>query len=111
MKILASRFSRAVLVLLTSSFLISAPVFGQRGAGVYKSRCASCHGADGKGDTSIGTSMHLRSLASPEVQEQSDKDLTGWITDGRGAMPGYEDTLSRSQINDLVAHIRELAKK
>jgi mono/diheme cytochrome c family protein len=111
MKLVASRFSRAALIILASSLLLTSPAFGQRGAGLYKSKCADCHGTYGKGDTTIGESMHLRSLASPEVQKLSDKDLTAWITDGKGAMPGYKDELSAGQIKDLVAYIRALGKK
>ena len=104
------RLNRSVLMIVASSLLIAAPAFGQ-GASVYKSRCAGCHGAEGKGDTGIGKSMHLRSFASPDVQKQSDAELTSWIADGKGAMPAYKDKLSGAQIKDLVGYIRELGKK
>jgi mono/diheme cytochrome c family protein len=111
MKILASPLNRAVLIIVASSFLIAAPAFGQSGASLFKSHCAGCHGADGKAETGIGKSMHMRSFASPEVQKQSDKELTAWIADGKGAMPAYKDKLSGAQIKELVGHIRELGKK
>jgi cytochrome c6 len=108
MKILAGR---TVLMVVAASFLIAAPAFGQGGASLYKARCAGCHGADGKGDTGIGKSMHLRALGSADVQKQSDAELTAWIADGKGAMPAYKDKLSGAQIKDLVAYMRELGKK
>jgi mono/diheme cytochrome c family protein len=111
MKRSTTRINRALLALVASSFLFVAPAFGESGASLFKSHCAACHGADGKGDTGIGKSMHLRSLASPEVQKQSDKELTAMIADGKGAMPGYKSKLSGVQIKDLVAYIRELGKK
>lgn len=111
MKDPTARFSRTVLTLVASSFLLAAPAFGQSGASLFKARCAACHGADGKGETAVGKSMHLRSLASPEVQKQSDKELTAMISDGKGAMPAYKDKLSGAQIKDLVGFIRELGKK
>lgn len=111
MKICAGRLNRAVLMIAASSFLIAAPAFGQGAASLFKSRCAGCHGAEGKGDTGIGKSMHLRPLGSADVQKQSDAELTSWITDGKGAMPAYKDKLSGAQIKDLVGYIRELAKK
>jgi cytochrome c6 len=104
-------FTRTLLALIAGSFLLAAPAFGQGGASLFKSRCAGCHGADGKGDTGIGKSMHLRSLASPEVQKESDKELTTMIADGKGAMPAYKDKLSGADIKELVGHIRELGKK
>jgi mono/diheme cytochrome c family protein len=111
MKNSAARISRTSLVLVAASFLMAAPAFGQGGASVFKSRCAGCHGPDGKGDTGIGRSMHMRSLASPEVQKESDKELTTIISDGKGAMPAYKDKLSGSDIKGLVSYIRELGKK
>ncbi len=111
MKTLMTQFSGRALKIAVGSVLFAAPVFGQTGASLYKSRCASCHGADGKGDTAVGKSMHLRSLASPEVQKESDQELTGIIADGKGAMPGYKDKLSAEQVKDLVGYIRELGKK
>jgi cytochrome c6 len=111
MNIFSGRLNRAVLMIAAGSFLIAAPAFGQDAASLYKSRCAGCHGADGKGDTGIGKSMHLRSFASADVQKQSDAELTSWIANGKGAMPAYKDKLSGAQIKDLVGYIRDLGKK
>jgi cytochrome c6 len=111
MKIPVTRVNRTIFIIVASSFFVAAPAFGQSGASLFKSHCAACHGADGKGDTGIGKSMHMRSLASPEVQKESDKELTAIITDGKGAMPSYKDKLSGAQIKDLVGFIRELGKK
>lgn len=105
------RISRTILALVAGSFLFAAPALAETGASLYKSRCAACHGADGKGETAVGKSMHLRSLASPEVQKMSDKELTDIIADGKGAMPKYKDKLSGAQIKSLVGFIRELGKK
>jgi mono/diheme cytochrome c family protein len=111
MKILAGRLNRSLLMIVAGSFLLAAPAFGQGAASLFKSHCAGCHGAEGKGDTGIGKSMHLRALGSADVQKQSDKELTAWIADGKGAMPSYKDKLSGAQIKDLVGYIRELGKK
>ncbi len=50
------------------------------GAALYKTKCAACHGADGKGETAIGKADKIRDLGSAEVQQQSDADLTAIIT-------------------------------
>jgi cytochrome c6 len=78
------------------------------GADVYKSKCASCHGAAGKGDTAMGKSMKLKDLSSEEVQKQSDADLTTIIEKGKKPMPGYEGKLTKDQITDLVKYLRTL---
>ena len=80
-------------------------------AGLFKSKCAACHGADGTGNTPVGKSMKIRDFHSPDVQKQSDADLTQIITAGKGAMPSYKGKLTDAQIKQLVGYIRSLAKK
>ncbi len=81
------------------------------GAATYKTKCAACHGADGKGDTAIGKTNKIRDLSSADVQQQSDADLTAIITNGKGKMPAYGKSLKPDQVKDLVTYIRLLAKK
>lgn len=78
---------------------------------LYKTKCAACHGADGKGETSIGKANKLRDLGSADVQKESDPDLTTIITAGKNKMPAYGKSLTADQIKGLVAYIRGLAKK
>jgi len=93
-------------------FLFTAPLCAQGDAGsIYKARCASCHGADGKGTTFMGKQTGVRDFASPEVQKEPDDELIGITAKGKKNMPGYEKSLSGSQIKDLVSYIRGLAKK
>jgi cytochrome c6 len=87
------------------------PARAQDAAALYKTKCAACHGADGKGETAIGKTNKIRDLGSAEVQAQSDADLTTIITSGKGKMPAYGKSLKPEQIKDLVAYIRALAKK
>lgn len=81
------------------------------GAALYKAKCAACHGADGKGETAMGKANKLRDLGSPEVQKQSDEDLTGLIANGKNKMPAYGKSLKPEQVKDLVTFMRSLAKK
>jgi cytochrome c553 len=78
---------------------------------LYKSKCAACHGADGTGNTAVGKSMKIRDFHSADIQKQTDAQLTEIITAGKGAMPSYKGKLSDDQIKQMVAHIRDLAKK
>ena len=80
-------------------------------ADTYKGKCASCHGPDGAGQTSVGKAMKVRDLRSAEVQKQSDTDLQKVISDGKGKMPAYKAKLSVADVSSLVAFIRGLAKK
>lgn len=92
--------------------LLAAPARSQTGGeALYKTKCAACHGADGKGETTVGKANKIRDLASPDVQKQSDADLTGVISNGKNKMPAYGKSLKPDQVKDLVAFVRSLGKK
>src|SRR3954466_13948255 len=101
---------KRIVLLLAIVAMMLAPLaaFAADGAAVYKAKCASCHGPDGKGETSIGKSMKRKSLASADVQKTTEADLTKVITDGKGKMPPYKGKPSADEIKALVAYIRTL---
>lgn len=77
-----------------------------RGRAPYETHCASCHGHDGEGITAI-------SLSNPWFLATASEGFIGHtITHGRAgtAMRGFGDTLSRSEISDLVAYIRSWSR-
>ena len=80
----------------------------QTGADLFKSKCAMCHGPDGKGQTAMGKNLNLRDFGSAQVQSQSDANLTNIITNGKNKMPKYDGKLTSDQISDLVKYIRTL---
>lgn len=99
----------AVAALLCSG---SVSAFGQsEGGSLFKAKCAACHGADGKGETTMGKMDKLRDMGSEDVQKQSDDELTGIITNGKGKMPAYGKRMKPEQVKDLVTYIRTFAKK
>jgi cytochrome c6 len=74
----------------------------QDAGALYKSKCAMCHGADGK-----KTAGH--DFTSAAVQKESDADLEAVITNGKPPkMPKYGDKLKPEEIKGLVAYIRTL---
>jgi len=100
--------------MITVAILVGSVAFAESGPGVtdiYKAKCASCHGADGSGQTKIGKTMKLRDLRSPEVQKQTDAELLKIITDGKAKMPGYKTKLSVADLSSLVAYVRGMASK
>ena len=78
---------------------------------LYKSKCAACHGADGKGETVTGKALKVRGFASEEVQKMSDEDLNEVIAKGKNKMPAYGKSLKPEQIKALVEYTRSLGKK
>jgi len=101
---------KLVVIVLTAAILLIVPAAfaAADGAALYKAKCASCHGADGSGQTAMGKAMKLRDLRSPEVQKQSDAELTKVTADGKGKMPAYKGKLTDAEISALVAHMRTL---
>ena len=89
----------------------AATVAAGDGATTYKAKCASCHAADGSGNTNAGKAMKLRDLRSADVQKQTDAQLYDLIAKGKGKMPGYEKTLGADKCKELVAYLRQLASK
>jgi mono/diheme cytochrome c family protein len=80
-------------------------------AALYKSKCASCHAADGSGDTPAGKKTGARPFSSPEVQKMTDAELTEATVNGKKKMPGYKGKLTDDQIKALVEYVKELGKK
>jgi mono/diheme cytochrome c family protein len=116
MKFTTARSSRlfAVISVVVLSFAFvsaQAQTAPNDGAALYKTKCAMCHGPDGAGKTPVGQKMNVRDLRSPEVQKQSDSDLSQVIGQGKGKMPAFGKTLTDDKIKLLVAHIRELGKQ
>ena len=100
-----------VLGALVLAFLLNGTARADDSAALYKSKCAACHGADGTGNTTVGKALKIRDFHDPEVKKETDSELIEITTKGKNKMPAYGNTLKDSQIKDLVAYIRELAKK
>lgn len=80
------------------------------GPALYKAKCVTCHGVDGKGETGVGKAMKLRDLGSAEVQAQSDAELTQITGNGKGKMPGYHKSIGADGVQALVAYIRTMKR-
>ena len=106
----AKRTVVAAAVLTALVFLSSPAKADNTAEATYKAKCASCHGPDGKGETSMGKMMKAGDFASDEVQKMSDGDLTDAIAKGKGKMPAYK-TLTPDQVKDLVGYVRAFGKK
>ena len=98
--------------ILPVALIVALPAFASPAdPTLYKSKCASCHGADGAGQTPVGKSLKVKDLRAAEVQKQTDLELTKTISGGKGKMPAYGKQLSTAQIQSLIAHIRTLNGK
>lgn len=106
------RRGAACIVVVALALLASVPAHADGdGATLYKSKCAVCHGADGKAGTPAAKAMAATDLTSAATQKLTDAQLIEITTKGKNKMPGYEKSMSAAQIKDVVAHVRELGKK
>ena len=90
--------------------LICGVAFAESATDIFKVRCSACHGKDGSGDTMIGRNLKIRSLASDEVQKQSDEELFTIIHKGKNRMPAFDQKLTPEEIREVVKFVRSLKK-
>ncbi|HEY0565711.1 MAG TPA: cytochrome c [Terriglobales bacterium] len=108
MKVMSSKpLALAALVAVTAVLPVSA--FAQSAQDLYKSKCSICHAADGTGNTPAGKKMEVKSFA--DVAKNSDATWVDITKKGKGKMPAYAGKLTDSQITDVIAYVRTLAKK
>ena len=98
----------ALLAALAMVLIFPSSMYAQDASGLFKSKCAGCHGADGTG-SAMGKKMGAHDFTSGDVQKMSDADLTDVITNGKNKMPKYA-SLKPEEVKGLVAYIRTLKK-
>jgi cytochrome c553 len=76
------------------------------GAGVYKAKCAACHGADGAGKPAA----KIPALNGDDAKKQSDADLSKAVTE-KPKHAGIAKTLTPDQVKMVISYVRELQKK
>jgi cytochrome c553 len=103
----------ATLVLVSSS----ASAADKKVERLWKSKCASCHGRDGKADTEKGKKMKIPDMTTAEFQKKAtDEDMKKQITEGlktekdgvKKEMDGFKDEISGELLDAVIAHIRSL---
>ncbi len=80
------------------------------GEKVYKAKCASCHGPDGKGETAAGKATKARDLCSADVKKGTDAEWTEIVGKGKNKMPAYDKKISDAEVKDVIAYMRSLCK-
>lgn len=75
----------------------------QRGAEIYRSHCAGCHGVGGR-----PVLPGAPDFSRPTALLKPDPALLETIRSGRGGMPAYAGQLRDREILDLISHLRTL---
>ena len=113
-------FRRAAPLLIAftiSGGALAADAPDQKTGRLWKSKCAACHGADGKGDTDQGKKMKVGNMATAAFQKsKTDDQLKKAILEGvkqekdgvKQEMDPYKGELTPEQVDALVKYIRAL---
>src|SRR5215813_4724632 len=96
-----------VLALIAGLLTVNATAADASTAALYKSKCQSCHGPDGKA-TTIGKKLGARDFQDPDVAKLSEEDLAKITIDGKNKMPAYKGKLKDDQIKALAKFIKEM---
>jgi mono/diheme cytochrome c family protein len=85
----------------------SGAAFGADAGALWAQNCASCHGKDGSGTTTMGKKLGLKDYT--KEQGFSDAEAANVIKNGKGKMKAYKQ-LSDADVKALVAYVRSLKK-
>lgn len=103
----------AVVLAALGAWASPAEAIGPDGKTLFASKCASCHGKDGKGNPAMAKMFKVApaalDLTSAATQEKTDEALVAVVRDGRGKMPAQKGKLMGRDFTVLVQHIRGLA--
>jgi mono/diheme cytochrome c family protein len=78
---------------------------------LFDSKCAKCHGKDGRAKSLHARHEHARDLTSADWQNDvTDERIYNSISNGKGKMPSFKQKLSDDQINSLVSYVRQFRR-
>lgn len=111
-----SRFIGIGVIALSLAFFAGTAMAGG-GAGVYKSRCLPCHGAEG-----AGSAVAPAFQGNDFIKKSSKDEIANTIKNGRAgaakkykkfalAMPPQKGALSDTQISEVVDYLKSIANK
>ena len=88
---------------------------GADGKKIFDTKCASCHGKDGKGNPSMAKMFKVApeelNLVAGVVGDDTDDEMLAIINKGKGKMPAYEKQLTVEERNAVVTYLLSLAPK
>jgi cytochrome c6 len=102
----------AGLVALSLALGLPDPAAGDEasaGKAVYTARCASCHGATGRGDTKLGERLKVTTLVDARwADEGALPQIEKAVREGVGTMPGFGSKLTPAEVEAVSRYTREL---
>jgi len=97
---------------LVMALTLSATVYADASADIWKAKCKGCHGEDGKAKTKMGAKEKIPDLTNADWQKKhSDDAIKEVITNGskdNAKMKPFKAKLSAEEIDGLVKYVRAL---
>lgn len=82
---------------------------------LYDTKCASCHGKDGKGKPAMAKVFKVEpkalDLTSEGIAGKKDEELLKIIAEGKNKMPSYAKQLKAEEQKSVLRYMRSLAPK
>jgi len=94
---------KRIALALSVSFLLAGAAQAADGKALYGSKCAVCHGPDGKGQSAMGKKLGVKDLS---ITKLSAGDIEGTISKGKGKMTPFEGKLSAEEIKAVGAFVK-----
>jgi len=107
----------ATTAVLTGLFLAVGSLSAAEVKANWDKHCLKCHGADGKGQTTMGKKLKVMDYTDPKMQAKfTDEEAFKVTKEGKKEgdktlMKAYKEDLSDQEIKELVAYVRKFAKK
>jgi cytochrome c6 len=98
---------RSTVVLAAAAIMACTLSFADSGEALYKSKCQSCHGANGIPNPSLAKLLGVKPLTDPDIQKLTPEQMAAAVKNGKGKMKPISG-LTDAQIKDAVAYYRGL---
>jgi cytochrome c6 len=83
---------------------VAAPARAEDAKALFNSKCASCHGPDGKGQTAMGKKLGAKDISS---LHDSEAEIAKEIEEGKPPkMLAYKGKLTEAQIKALASYVK-----
>lgn len=75
---------------------------------LYRKHCASCHGNNGKSQTTKGRQTEADDLTTADVKGDSIDKIVRIISNGKGDMPSFKKKLNTTQMTSIANYVKTL---
>jgi mono/diheme cytochrome c family protein len=90
-------------LLVAAALLATATTASADGKTLFGAKCAACHGADGKGQTTMGKKLGVKDLT---VTKLTAAEMEALIGAGRGKMTPFAGKLTPAEIKDVATFVK-----